>query len=247
MRIELVRLAAELHYRASHTATPFISQALKASKMATLAERTQEVLSKAENREAALQFLGVLRTNLRECAASVDRRVQLLLATAVVCELVSHAAISEFSFAGLKLSNLTVFQKILPLITAYLSYSVFTGLSYNSLVMKLHSEMTRHLHPDFYHKNFELYEYPPTLFQTERLLDAELPGRFSSIMLALYSPLMLLLVLGPTIYLGYAHFRLVQMFGIRDPLVILSIAASLLFQLVAWGQFAGAGRVRGTK
>jgi hypothetical protein len=211
--------------------------------MTTLKERIDRALTGTDDKESVGKYLDVIRSNLRDCTAMFDRRVQTLIIAIIGLELIAQAAVSEVSFAGIKLSDLNLVQKLLPCVIAYLYYSLATVISYRRLLEEVHDRVTGHLFPAFLANNLEFYGHPPTVFHLEKIIASDVGGRFGSFLDGLTTPLKLVLGLGPAVYVAYAECRLFALFGAKDLLVWISFVVTLLLVVHVFLQMVGVNRV----
>jgi hypothetical protein len=210
-----------------------------------ISQRIDELLSQPVNHDAAIKYLDVLRSNLRSCVELFDRRSSVLFLTVFTFELLTHAGASEASLMGLKISDLTLVEKLLPLGIGYLYYSLASIISYRRLLEEVHDEIMRVTAPEFFSRDLEYYGHPPTVFHIEAIIARGTSGRFRAVKSFLVAPLQLTIAIGPALYLVYAVGRLYWRFGVADPLVwITAIAVGLFLLQVAW-QIEGVSRLSG--
>jgi hypothetical protein len=125
--------------------------------MAKLSERIANALAPQEGEaagsDAALKYLEVIRANLRACVEAFDRRLQFLMALILASELVHHAVVTEMTMAGLKITDLSLIKKLIPVAIAYVYYSLATAITYRRLLEEVHDEVTRRVLPRFFANN----------------------------------------------------------------------------------------------
>jgi hypothetical protein len=207
--------------------------------MTTIREHLDKLFSKEVDKDAANKYLEVIRANLRDCVAAFERRIWSLVAVLIALELLAQSAVSEFSFLGLKLGNLTFIQKALPAVAAYLFYSLATIVSYRRLLEEVHDAMMCRLLPNYYAESLQFYAHPPTVFHIEKVISSEAKGRFASALNSLTAPLLVTFLFGPAVFIVYAQVRSFRQFGLGDPLVWISTVITALFLPQGSFQFEG--------
>lgn len=125
-------------------------------------EQLTKLLADKSVHEDAKECLGIFRENLQKADAASVRQSAIFLFLAVSFELLNRAAISEISIAGLKVSDLGLVQKVLPVGIAYYYYAALSSYSSRRLLMEVIDRTVEHVYPKLYEADWHVFMYPPS-------------------------------------------------------------------------------------
>lgn len=185
------------------------------------------------------EFLKGIRENQYRTEERLVKTAGLLLSLAIVCELLSQAAVSEVSVLGLKLTNLVLVRKFLPIGLAYVFYSHLALLALRRLLLECHWHATKAAQPQIFENGLWRFLNPPSSFETESIFESRTAGALKAAISNLSVPLMIALTIGPILYIIYAYFRLFGDFGLTEPLLWVSATVSAFFTLQGFLFFIG--------
>ena len=211
--------------------------------MATIKERIASALSSDDTKQQGRDYLQTIRENLRLSNTTFASRATLLLIAAVSFALLADAAVGEVTLFGVKVNNLAIVQKLIPIVVAYTYYSLFAIMAYRRLLNEVHDEIMRISFPEFYAQNLEFYCYPPSPFHIERIISSETTGRLSSALNTLNDPLVFAIGVGPALFEVYAFITCFRTFGGLDVVVWISLVASTSFIIQAFLLVVGINRL----
>jgi len=195
----------------------------------TIKEQVNAALSKESTHTAAAEYLKAIRENMRTTEDEFIKVGKTLLVAAVGFEFLARAAISEASVGGFKFTDLSLVQKFLPVIIAYLTYWMHSLIARRRLLREVHDTFIEKLHPEFYSNNLEFYSEPPSPFNTQILIFRNTEGLYSSLMDNLLVPFIIVITFGPVLFEVYAFYRCFLTFGWDSVVIWSALVISLLF------------------
>jgi hypothetical protein len=197
--------------------------------MNSIKKKLDAIPSEELTKEDIQGNLLIVRDNLKYTESTIVRSSRFLLLIAIVFELISRAAVSELSFSGVKITDLSLIQKTLPLIAAYFYYTTMSGVAMRRLLTEFHDRLFTLLSPKFRTEDFELFLLPFTPLITERIIANNTNGWISKLIRNLSLPLMIIVLLGPLIFEAYAFYELFYSFGVKDVVTWIVLSISLVF------------------
>jgi hypothetical protein len=181
----------------------------------------------------AIAYLSELRSRMKDLSESSRRTVVLLLLVAAVFQLLDQAAVVSVQAGPFQIRDLSLIQRVLPLIFAYLIYdaTVF-GVRY-LYSLRVASEIARSCQPSIKSSSLDALLNP----QGSPLFGPMLWHRSKSRQYRLLTGLTLVLRLGsllvPLMIEVYAFYRLFEVFGRRDEVIWISALISFGFIVLA--------------
>ncbi len=202
-----------------------------------LEDQIEALIKDGANIEEAKEYLSVVRDNMRLTEEAARRAVRLLLLFCFAFELLSRAAVTELSLAGIKIQELPLIHKLLPLGIAYMYYLVSCHYTRRRLLIGLHDNLMEKAMEPFYRNNLEYYGHFPSNFSTHNLLIANSTGLYAKLLWLLSFPIIIALTIGPGIFLVYCSCRCFVEYGFTDVLVWLVTILSVVMvfhSLLTW-------------
>jgi hypothetical protein len=205
--------------------------------MNKLESRIETALRISEEKQFATDYLDIIREALNVADGRLIKLSGTMIVLIATFEFIARAAIAEASFGGLKVTDLSLIQKLLPVLVAFLASRLVAITAVRAILLAAYNEMFRRIAPKMYENHLEALSFPPS-FSAELLL-----GRFSSSKTAvdvvgfITVGGILLLIVGPLAFECYAYFRNFVAFGYSDVTIWLTLLIVLLlsFQGAAYG------------
>lgn len=174
-------------------------------------------------------YLDVVRTNWRSAENSLRRTTLGLLVVAVLFELVSQGGVAEFALGPVKVTDLTLVQKAVPVGFAYLTLEwVALGILINRLG-SVHDAVVRLEYPRLYEEDLELAMAPTVMSLAGEARIVGEPGRTHTLMQMLTQfktlALLILLLAAQVVF----HVRQFRTFGFSDVLVWSAFIVTIVF------------------
>jgi hypothetical protein len=177
-----------------------------------------------EDKEQADQYIADLSGVWKEVSSSIRSTVILIVVAMTLFELLSRAAVEEMSFGPVKIKDLALVEKLIPVVVAYLFYQLVSQylrwrsmeITYNYLMTRFHSAISGN--------NFDLLLYPsmPALFDLNRSA-----GEGSKLVDMQYTLGLVLIAIFmgiPFAFEVYAYYRII----VTDAFDVLGVVGSLL-------------------
>jgi hypothetical protein len=154
-------------------------------------------------------MLSILLENIREIDRQLTRGILTgnLLVAALILEV--NAEVNEISLFGLKITNLSSIELILPPIISYLYFSCWTLVSGRRILEAVFDAFVKILYPELFRINLELQLRPPQSFKIYNGLAQWLPNRARFFTTSTMFPDFSVLIISvPVIcaYVYYPHF-----------------------------------------
>jgi hypothetical protein len=186
-----------------------------------------EALREDASRAFAEQYLDVLTTNWRELKSTVRKTLGWLLISAAAFELIRSAQLREATVAGLKVSDFSDIEKLLPVVVAYLAFQLLVHRTTTVYYQRLHTQFHGTLHRRLRDKNLHVALRPAANLWWDPSTLAYASGDHGRIARHLGRAWSLATVLGIVLFEALAFVHLFGRYGL-DALAILSLALVLL-------------------
>jgi hypothetical protein len=201
-----------------------------------LSNQIDRVFSEDSGKEYAQNYLGELLKNWRETESRLRRTALLAFVAAMLGEFLIHGHVARIDLAGLTVTGIPIFQKIIPVVAAYLIYDFCNLIVVTSAYYSLCREFVGHLWPRARYTELSDALAPPvSLFFGENSwvnFYGENPSTLTVLILGLIRPF---IVIGaPVAYIvqQFMHLNATHqndsLFWICIALTSLLIAASLI-------------------
>jgi hypothetical protein len=200
--------------------------------MPTVRQLVEAAFKGVNGPERGRHFLSALQVTMKDVTDAGRRSALLALLVMAAFLLLDRAAVTSAQVGPFQIKDLSLIQKALPVLFAYLIYDLSaTGIRF-LYSRAVHEEITRLIEPPLSATRLDRLLLPhssplygPMYFGTDQRLNRI--ARLFTALLRLGSLLSVLLIE------AYALYRLFKVFGDRDPLVWLSTAFSTGFVLFA--------------
>jgi hypothetical protein len=205
----------------------------------TPAERAQLVFSEPENRAYVAEYLKDIRQNFRDANSSLGRSITLIVLSMAIFELLARAAIAKASIGPFEIGDLTLVQRALPVIVAYLLYQTCSLFVTVYDFIKVHQELVEILHPDIraYSLDYFLQPVSHSAIGPEHVGRYRAGRRYYDVM---SDGMPALIVVATVAFEGYAAYTLLFRAHLRDVLTLLLLAVAAM--LTCYGLYILLGR-----
>jgi hypothetical protein len=209
---------------------PHCGAALGDTDEADLEARARKAFSDSRVSGYADDYLAVVRENWRHAEFNVRRATLRLVLIAVVFELMSRAIIAGAELGSLEINDISVIERLLPVIFAFTLYEFWYSLYATEKFWELHQATIRAVYRPLYEHDLEIALAPAghvpvhgeNLF-AEYFEKSSLLSRLRQI----FEAVSLAVLHGSFIaFTAYAFYRLFERFGVDDPLTWVSIVVS---------------------
>jgi hypothetical protein len=192
-------------------------------------QRVRTAFPEQTDSEEAVEYLSELRGRMKDVSEISRRTILLLLLTAATFELLNRAAVVNVKVGPFEIKDLSLIQKVLPVVFAYLIYDeCVLGVRY-LYSMRVADTITQSFQPSLSKATLDKLLHPqgssllgPMTWHRSRSLIYRLTGVFT-VILRVGS------VITPLVIEIYAFYSLRRQFGLNDAIVAFSLAFSLGF------------------
>ncbi|MHA2239491.1 MAG: hypothetical protein ACXAB2_14175 [Candidatus Hodarchaeales archaeon] len=195
----------------------------------TIKKRIDDIFNAEGSSTIFEQYLPSLRSNLESAELKAQKLLKAILILAVVFELLRHAAISEFSFAGMKFSDLSLIRKVIPIGIGYLSYQCIAMFTMRRLYREAHDVIIRKTHELFYQNDLEMLFHSPSAMLAEKVITAGSSSWIGKAVDNLTFPLKIAILFAPIAFGAWSFTVLIREFGFGDVVIWGSLFVSLPF------------------
>jgi hypothetical protein len=185
----------------------------------------------AINAATLTDYLKMTQDALKASVSEYQKRAWTLLLLMVVCELLLRSLVAELSFAGLKVSDLSLIQKALPVGIAYAYYALMSVVAYRRLLEEVHDAAFEMAMPAISKHHFEWFAHPPTPFHLDKIFESSLEGPMRTAFSIMRVPFLATIVFGPPAYVMYVLSRYFSVYGLKDYYLWGAVVGALLFVL----------------
>jgi hypothetical protein len=187
-------------------------------------------------REYTKEYLAEILTNWRETENSITRTAALIVVVVIIFELIFVNGISEADFAFVKLTRFGFAESALPVIAAYLYYSITLSAIASLLLDKTYQEVMSKVYPALEFR-YQLPLYPTnSIFYGGGDFADLISTRSRALSQAVFFlPAIrgLVMFITPPIFLIAAYIQLFIRYGIRSPLQWVSLFIAIIIMSAA--------------
>jgi hypothetical protein len=197
----------------------------------SMRSRIADAFKDSEPRSYLNDFTTEIRTNWREVEKDLKRSAFLMFVFATVFELLTRGGVAELSLSFVKVTDLGIIQRLLPVAVAYFAYSTVSLLLETAVYLVVHDACMKTAYPSLSAEDLNRLIWPSNsvLLGEARFMyfleERSIVSRSLDITTAVK---LLALVLAPLAFEIYAFWRLFAQFGFWNILVWFSAALSLL-------------------
>jgi hypothetical protein len=167
-----------------------------------------------------------LRQNWRDICSSISRTIALIVLSAGAFELLSRAAVAKASLGPFEIRDLSLVQKILPVMIAYLFYDLSNLYYQDSQYSAIHELLLKTTHKDFQDADLDLYLEPRVASMYH---PAGLRRAYDRPLYYFTTFIWLVGLFGITAFQVYAFYQNFQVFGVDDVLTWFTLGIAILF------------------
>ena len=209
----------------SRTAIPSRKADMPAGSQTRL-DHAERVLSNPDNIVFVEEYAKEVRQNWRDICSSISRTIAFIVLSAGAFELLSRAAIATASIGPFEIKDLSLVQKLLPVMIAYFFYDLANLYYQHSQYLTVHELVVRVTHKDFQEADLDLYLEPRV---TSMYHPAWLRREYDRPLYYFTTLIWLIGLFGITAFQIYAFYRNFRTFGFDDLLNYVSLAVAVLF------------------
>jgi hypothetical protein len=192
-------------------------------------------------RDYAKEYLAELRTNWRDTDKSLTRLSTLILALAVVFELIrARQAGKVITFLGVELSTNNVIEFALPVVVAYLYYALALSFMDDVIFADGHDAVVSKVWPSISERQVDkLLEPGNSLLGVSRRLTYMLESYDRAAKWGSFTTDLrpLVMILGSPVFLIVAYIQLFAGYGVHSALLWVSTGLSLTILAIGVGTF----------
>ena len=201
----------------------------------TITERVKAAFRDEDTKSFGSEYLQMLLSNMKDNTEALSRSISFMLLIALMFELITRAAISDVQVGPFQLQDLSLLQRSLPVIFAYLIYNVLVHQLRTEYTWTAAQSLMRELHPSLRFTGLDSLLFPKRtslrgfwFFPSGTWLDSV--STFFKKVLHYGSLLVALL------FECYAFYELFRRFGLHDWIVWASLTFAIAF--LAYGTLA---------
>lgn len=200
-----------------------------------LAEEAAPLLSDPESRAYLEARLEELRGQIKDGQQLRGRLMLLLLLIAGFFELVVRRAVVEFDLGIIRISDLSLVMKLLPVVFSFVFAYVMSSVSTTGMMRALHSEILRKAQPAVAGSSVKELLLPQSVFSIINVIDAFQTGKMKVTPLAFFVTMIFASVMVlPSVVVVYMFWRCFGAFGAGDWMVWVSCVLSALMVMAGF-------------
>lgn len=193
-----------------------------------IVEKVKDFLA-SESAESVDQYYWALLDNFHRLDEKFHRAILLLLFSVASFELLAHTSIVEAALGPFKLNDLGLLQKYCPLAVAYAYCSISSLGTMRHYMRDLSAAVITIKHESIAKNSLDVFLQPPSLFLTSEISQKFSDGILSRTFLLIETFLVVVLTIGPIVFLGHAFYQCFLSFGFKDVNLWVSLIVSLVF------------------
>lgn len=197
--------------------------------MKTISQSFAGIERTAETDDSTKELLKAVQANLAYAEAATSNALGAMVILAIVIELLHRTAVGEVSFLGVKVTDLVLVRKLLPVGLAYFFFATLSHFAAHRLYTECLYEIARRIHPSLAEKKLWRFLIPLSPIRTFTTVEALSEGKLRLAFSALSVPIFLAILFGPLLFIVYSYWTAFVAFGPKDLLLWISVALSLLF------------------
>jgi hypothetical protein len=195
----------------------------------TIEERIKEVRSSKDSHDFLINNITTAQSGVEKANSQYRALALQLFLLFFAFELLTRAAISEVSLGYFKIGDLTLVIKILPIIISYTYYELSATIFLRKLKTNMISAYIKNELQPIFKTDLDLIIFSSTPPDAEDIITRNIKGITATIIGNLTFPLLLVVWLGPLIFIMYSYYRIFTTYGFGDILSWIFFPVSLLF------------------
>lgn len=198
--------------------------------MIRIPDRIEAVIADPGSAENIDGFLKELIKNLRELDTKVERLILQFIFLYFGFELITQAAIAEISLGAFKVSDLSLIQKLMPIIIVTTWYEIISMLTIRKFTSTAFDKVMEKTQEKLYKNDLHQLMLPPNSERFIFWITRNNTGLISKILVLIYLGLgLFVFIIGPMAIYFIMFYRLFSLFSITDLGVRFSIVVTLLY------------------
>ena len=203
----------------------------------SLSDRIQDSFSDDEASYAS-DYVRELQTSIRDSHQRIRNTTFLILISASLAELLARSAISQFSIGPFQVKDLSLIQKVIPIVLAYLLLEQHVLTLHTEAMESVYSEIVDYFHPKISENNLKMYLAPSMTLLWTAGMEGTRDARLATFQDSVGGLLTLLLMGALFIFEIYLFVVLFRTYGFTDALVWISVVLSTIFILLIFRAWA---------
>jgi hypothetical protein len=197
----------------------------------SLGKRVNVAFADPKVKEFANDYLAVIQEDMRYINTRFQKLIIQIFLLFFVFIILSGASVVQITLGSVQLSDLSLIEKLLPIVIAYTYYELAGFAAMRQLQNELHDRIVELLYKPLYNNDLELYLRPSSALNTADILMFGTKGFLSDFSKNLTIPLYVIIFFGALVFEIYAFNALFVAFGFVDIVVWLALLVSLFFLL----------------
>lgn len=182
-----------------------------------------------ENPMSPTDYLDIVRLHWRTAEDTLRRTTLGLLVVAALFVLVSEAGVAEFDLGPIRITDLTIIQKAVPVVFAYLTLEWVTlGILINRLG-SVHDAVVERVQPDLKKAYLQLLLAPAVMSLAGEARVVGEPGRMHNLMQGFTVVKTLFFIAALIVLQGYFQWSQFTTFGVADVGVWIALIPTAVF------------------
>lgn len=180
-------------------------------------------------------FLEELIKNLRELDAKVERLIFQFIFLYLGFELITQAAIAEISLGAFKVSDLSLVQKLMPIIIVITWYEMISMLTIRKFSSTAFERIMEKTHEKLFENDLHQLMLPPNSERLISWITGIKKGLSSNLLVSIYFMLgLLVFFLGPMAIYFRMFYQLFSLFPITDLVVWFSLGVTFVYVVLGF-------------
>lgn len=198
------------------------------SQLKSITERINSAFDSLESDESKSNYIQAVRASLEDIETKLQANLKIVLVGMVAFELVVRASLSELSLGPIKITDLSMVQKILPAVVAYFYNQIISLYAIRILARQVHDRAIKYTARSIYENDLEYFTLPHSWFLTEDIMKQYTGIKLFTIITI---PVKFATVVAPIAFLVYAYYQNFRISGSSDILVWSSLIASVILAI----------------
>lgn len=192
----------------------------------------QDVVNDEASQEFLPDYLGAIHGNMDKTVSRIYTSTVTIVVLVVLFELARNSIVSEFSLGPIRISDLSLLQKLVPVAIAYTYYGLASLLATVGLQRALIDAIYAEQYPVYYAHHLEYFYYPTSRVLAEVMIATratDLQARLALLMRVIIQESIVRVL--PVAFLIYAAIVGIIKFGWTDIVLWLGLIVSVILTL----------------
>lgn len=194
-------------------------------------KRVNVAFADPKEKEFAKDYLAAIQEDMRYINTRFQKLIVQIFFLFFVFIILSGASVVQVTLGSVQLSDLSLIEKLLPIVIAYTYYELIGFAVMARLQNELQGRIVELLYKPIYDNYLDLFLTPSSALNTAKILSSGTKDFLSSLLVNLTRPLLVIIFFGALGFEIYAFYVLFATFGFADIVVWLVLLVSLSFSL----------------